>query len=229
MKSPSCVRNLLCAAVAGTFITGCLFKPVTDSTRHFVLAPIQSNDPPVVATRHLSIGIGPVRMPLQLMGDSIVVYNGANEIKYFRNAVWAERLDHCFARTVAANLSRLLLSDAIYVDDWGRGQVMARVSVYVQQFEVDTRGTGTLFAQWRITAPGKDLPVKLGFSRLSRTGAPPNGKPEVIATTLSDLAADFSRELAHAINESTEKLSARIEPDRTAILKRSESVPLSRK
>jgi len=42
---------------------------------------------------------------------------------------------------------------------------------------------------------------------LSRTGAPPNDKPEVIAATLSDLAADFSRELAQAINESTEKLS----------------------
>lgn len=229
MKSPFCVQNLLWAAVAGTFITGCLFKPVTDSTRHFVLAPIPSADPPAVATRHLSIGIGPVRMPLRLMGDSIAVYNGANEIEYFRNAVWAERLDHCFERTVAANLSRLLSSDAIYVDDWGRDQVLARVSVYVQQFQVDTHGAGTLFAQWRITVPGKDLPIKLGFARLARTGSPPNGKPEIIARTLSDLTGDFSRELAQAINESTEKLSARIEPDQTAILKRNEFVPLSRK
>jgi hypothetical protein len=84
---------------------------------------------------------------------------------------------------------------------------MARVSVYVQQFEVDTHGTATLIAQWPITAPGKDLSLKRGLATLTRTGAAPNGKPEIIATTLSDLAADFSRQLAQAINESTQNLA----------------------
>ena len=207
MKSLFFLPHFLFFPVAGLCLTGCLFKPVTDSTRHFVLSPIPSNDQPAAASRHLSIGIGPARMPSELLQDSLGVYDGTNEIKYFKNAVWAERLDHCFARTLAANLSRLLSSDGIYVDDWGREQVMARVFVDVQQFEVDTRGTGTLIAQWRMTAPGKDLPFKRGLARLSRTGAPPNDKPEVIARTLSALTADFSRELAQAINESTEKLS----------------------
>ena len=144
-------------------------------------------------------------MPAQVSEGSIAVRASANEIEYFRNAVWADRLDHCFQRTLAANLSGLLSSDGIYVDDWGRDQVVARVSVNVQQFEVDTKGTGTLIAQWRITAPGKDLPVKQGFARLARSGPPPNGRPEVIARTLSDLAGDFSRQLAQAISEFTEK------------------------
>jgi len=207
MKSLSRLRHLLFIALTGMFLTGCLFKPVTDSTRHFVLAPIAADDPAAASTRHLTIGIRPVRMPSQLLGDSVSVRNGTNEIEYFHNAVWAERLDHCFERALAANLSRLLSSDGIYLDDWGRDHVMARVSVDVQQFEVDTHGTGTLIAQWRITAPGKNLPLKRGLARLTRTGAAPNGNPEIIATTLSDLAADFSRQLAQEINESTQNLA----------------------
>jgi uncharacterized lipoprotein YmbA len=105
-------------------------------------------------------------------------------------------------RTLAANLSRLLPSNSIYLNDWGREQVKARVFIIVQQFDVDTRGRGTLIAQWRITAPDSDIPLKSGQARLDRTGASPRGNPEVIATTLSDLAAEFSRELVQSIRES---------------------------
>jgi uncharacterized lipoprotein YmbA len=144
-------------------------------------------------------------MPEQLLRHSIAVQNGANELEYRDNALWAERLDHGLERTLAANLSQLLCSDGIYLDDVGRDQVMVRVAVNVQQFVVDTRGTGTLIAQWQITAPGKDLPMERGLARLTHKGAPPDGKPEVIATTLSDLAAEFSRQLAQAISESAQK------------------------
>jgi len=205
MKSIFRLQYLLFVAVPGMFLTGCLFKPVTDPTRHFVLTPISAEDPNAAPLRHLTVGIRPVRMPSQLLGDSVSVRNGTNEIEYLHNAVWADRLDHCFERVLAANLSRLLSSDGIYLDNWGRDQVMARVLVNVQQFEVDTHGKGTLIAQWQITAPGKDLPLKRGLVRLARAGAAPNAKPEIIATTLSDLAADFSRQLALEINESAQK------------------------
>jgi uncharacterized lipoprotein YmbA len=144
-------------------------------------------------------------MPSQLLRDSMSVHSGANEVEYLENALWAERLDHSFERTLAVNLSRLLSSDSVYLAEWGRDQAMVRVSINVQQFEVDTRGTGTLVAQWRITAPEKDLLLKSGLARLSRTGASPRNKPEVIATTLSELEAEFSRQLAQAIRDSAEK------------------------
>lgn len=187
-----------------------MFKRTTDSTRHFVLAPIPANNsaPAEAATRHLSIEITFVRMPSQLLRDSLAVRNGDNEIEYLENALWADRLDHSFERTLAVNLSRLLSSDSIYLADWGRGKATARVSVNVQQFEVDTRGNGTLIAQWRITAPENEEPLKSGLTRLARTGGVPSGKPEVIATTLSELEADFSRELAQSIRESTQKLAS---------------------
>jgi len=145
-------------------------------------------------------------MPSELLRDSVAVRNGENEIEYLENALWADRLDHSFERTLAINLSRLLSSDGIYLDNWGRDKAMAKVSVNVQQFEVDTHGKGTLIAQWRITAPENEQPLKSGLTRLARTGDSPSGKPEVIAATLSNLEADFSRELAQSIRESAEKL-----------------------
>jgi uncharacterized lipoprotein YmbA len=141
-------------------------------------------------------------MPTQLLRNSIAVHNGTNEIEYLENALWADRLDHCLERTLAVNLSRLLSSDGIYLDDWRREGVTVRMSVQLQEFEVDTQGKGTLIAQWRISAPGKELPYKTGVSRLARNGTSPRGKPEAIVTTLSDLAADFSRDLAQSVRES---------------------------
>jgi uncharacterized lipoprotein YmbA len=146
-------------------------------------------------------------MPSELLRDSVAVRNGQNEIEYLQNALWADRLDHSFERTLAVNLSRLLSSDGIYLADWGRAKATARVSVNVQQFEVDTAGNGTLIAQWRITVPENEQPLKSGLTTLSRTGDSPSGKPEVIATTLSELEADFSRELAQSIRESADKLA----------------------
>jgi uncharacterized lipoprotein YmbA len=209
MKSGYCLRHLLCLAVSGLFLTGCLFKRVTDSPQYFVLTPIPAEDSALAATQHVSIGLGFVKMPSQLLRNSMAVHNGTNQIEYLENALWAERLDHCFERTLAVNLARLLASDGIYVDDWRRDHVIARVSVHVHQFEVDTHGTSTLIAQWRITAPENSLELKSGLARLARTGAAPGDKPEIIATTLSELAADFSRDLAQSVRQSLQSVSTR--------------------
>lgn len=75
------------------------------------------------------------------------------------------------------------------------------VYINVQQFDVDINGHGTLIAQWRITAPGSDIPLKSGRAKLEHSGDSPRGRPEVISETLSDLAAQFSRELAESIHE----------------------------
>jgi uncharacterized lipoprotein YmbA len=189
------------AALTGLVLSGCLFKPVTVATRHFILSPISTNEPAPIAKEQLPIGIGFVKMPAYLLRSSMAVRNGDNEIEYLEDARWGERLDQCFQRTLAANLSLLLPSDTVYLTDWARDQVKVQLSITVQQFDVDTRGRGTLTAQWRISGPDSDKPMKSGQTRLVRTGSPPHGKPEVIAETLSDLAAEFSRDLAQAIGE----------------------------
>ena len=187
---------------AGLFLAGCLFKPSTVSTRHFLLTPITTNGPSLAATQPLSLGIGFVTMPSYLLRNSMAVRNGLNEIEYIEDAQWGERLDHGFQRTLAANLSQLLSTDRIYLTDWGRDQVDAKVFVAVEQFDMDRQGTGTLIARWRIARSGSDIPVKSGRTRLTRTGPAANGKPEVIASTLSELVGEFSRELAQSLRDS---------------------------
>jgi uncharacterized lipoprotein YmbA len=205
VKSIFCFRYSLFVAVAGILLGGCLFKPTTVSTRDFVLTPISTNGPTPVATEHLSVGIGFLKMPSYLLRNSIAVRNG-NEIEYLEGVRWGERLDESLQQTLAANLSRLLPSDSVYLTDWARDQVTVRVFITVQQFDVDTHGHGTLIAQWRIAAPDSNTPLKSGLTRLERGGAPLHGKPEVIAMTLSDLVAEFSRELAQSIRESAKDL-----------------------
>jgi uncharacterized lipoprotein YmbA len=207
MKSVLRLQHIPLVAVTGMLLAGCSFKRVTDSPRHFVLEPIGKDEPAPAATRNLAVGIAFVTMPPELLRDSMAVQNGTNEFQYLENALWAERLDHSFERTLAANLSQLLSSDNIYTGNWSRDQVMLRVSIQVEKFEVDTHGNGTLLARWRIKARDKEQPLKTGIARATRTGASPHGKPEVIVTTLSDLTADFSRDLAPAIRESYEKFA----------------------
>ena len=200
MKSSFYAQLTLVSAL----LSGCMLKPVTVSTRHFALAPIPTSDPRPVAragSEQMSVGIGFVKMPSYLLRNSMAVRNGANEIEYLEDALWSERLDESFQRDLAANLADLLASDSIYLTDWGHNQVMVAVYISVQQFDVDISGRGTLIAQWRITAPGSVVPLKSGRARLERAGASPRGKPEVIAETLSELAAQFSRDLAQSIRE----------------------------
>jgi uncharacterized lipoprotein YmbA len=190
--------------LVGALLSGCMFKPANVSTRHFALAPIPTSESRPVAqngSEQLSVGIGFVKMPSYLLRNSMAVRKDANEIEYLDDALWSERLDESFQRDLAANLADLLPSDRIYLTDWAHDQVMVAVYIDVQQFDVDINGHGTLIAQWRITAPGSDVPLKSGRTRLHRTGASPRGKREAIAETLSDLAAQFSRDLAQSIGE----------------------------
>lgn len=199
MKIRSYFASLLLAAAICALLSGCLFKSATVSPRHFVLAPMTTNEPTSAPTGHLSVGIAHVKMPPYLLRDSIAYRNGASEVGYLENATWGERLDQCFQRTLAGNLSQLLSSDNITTVDSGHNQKMMCVVVDVQRFDVNTSGRGILIAQWRITDPNNETPLKTGRAELTRAGASPRDHPEAIATTLSDLTADFSHQLAQAI------------------------------
>ena len=134
----------------------------------------------------------------------MVVRKSTTEIEYLETALWAERLDQSFRRTLAENLSLLLASDRAYLSASERDRVALRVSVSVEQFDVDAQGRGTLLAAWRLNAAGSEKPIKSGQARLIRPGPAPRGNPQAIATTLSALLAEFSRELAPALRESAQ-------------------------
>jgi uncharacterized lipoprotein YmbA len=200
MKVSGFLIHLGFTAVAGIFVVGCLPRPTTVSSRHFVLSPIRTNEPAVATMRPNSIGVGPVKMPSYLLRNSMLVRHGANEIEYLDDARWSERLDEGFQRTLAANLARLLPSGTTDRTNSSTGQM--RVFVAVQQFDVDANGRGTLIAQWRITSSNGETSLKVSNSQLSHAGASPRGHPEAIASTMSQLLEAFSRELAESLRDS---------------------------
>jgi uncharacterized lipoprotein YmbA len=182
---------LVFASLSGVLLSGCLLKTATVPARHFVLAPITADGSRPVA-QDLPVEIGFVKMPAYLLRDSMAVRNGANEIEYVENALWAERLDHCFQRTLLADLCGSCRSSD---HNWKT----VRIFIDVDQFDVDTLGHGRLVAQWRIGALDGTGSLQIGHVSLSRTGVPPHGDPAAMARTMSELTAEFSHEVTSSI------------------------------
>jgi uncharacterized lipoprotein YmbA len=196
---------LLLALVACVTLTGCFgfLKPAKVTARHFVLTPLPAAQPPGVAPGALPVGVGQVKLAAYLFNSSLAVRKGTNEIDYLPTVLWAERLDTGFQRVLAANLAIVLPTDRIRLSAWRSEDVAAEVYVTIQQFDVDATGRGVLVAWWRILSPGGEKTLKAGETRLTHQGPSPDTSPSGAIATLSELVADFSRQLAQAIQEAT--------------------------
>jgi hypothetical protein len=195
---------LLAAMALFAAVSGCSFlKPAKSSARHFVLSPVPAIGTATVAPGSIAVGLGKVKIPAYLFSTSLAVRKGTNEVEYLPSTFWAERLDSGFQRVLAANLAILLPTDRIPLSAWQRNEVMAEVYVTLEQFDVDASGNGVLVARWRILSPGGDKVLKAGSSRLSRQGPPPDPGVSGAIDTLSALVADFSGQLAQALQEIT--------------------------
>ena len=186
-------------------LTGCFgfLKPTGPMARHFVLTPLPTAGPVTAIPGALAVGVGPVKLPSYLFSTSLAVRKGANEIDYLPWLLWGERLDKGMQRVLAANLSTLLPTDKIRLGAWRSDDVSAEVYVTIGQFDVDAGGRGVLVAWWRILSPGGEKTLKSGESHFAREGPSPETDPSGATATLSELAADFSRQLAQAIKETT--------------------------
>lgn len=207
MKSHFIIR-LFWISVFCVVITGCLFKPAVVTTRRFVLTPVQTKDRAADASQ-LVVGLGRVGMPDYLLKDSMAVRKGDNEIQYLESALWAEALDHAFQRTLAANLSSQLGDSRVRLSSWQPGQVALAVRVSVERLDVDAQGRGTLIARWGIEAPDSGKVLKSGESSFTKSGPVPHDDPASIATTLSDLIAQFSEVLVKAVRECAPTIAPR--------------------
>jgi len=201
MKPGFCALRLVVASFSSVLLTGCLLKTATVPARHFVLAPIPPDESAPAPKEHACVEIGLVKMPAYLLRDSIAVRNGANEIEYLENALWAERLDQSFQRALAADMCRSCSATNHFPESEGKWQ-RVRILVTVDQFDVDTNGRGTLVAQWRIAASDGARLLTSGYTSLDRTGVSPRGNPAAIARTMSELTADFSSEVTRSLSGS---------------------------
>jgi uncharacterized lipoprotein YmbA len=195
-----CIASLcLCLLMAG-----CSFlKPARPTARFYVLTPLPpSTAAPAPADASITgLGLGPVKVASYLFNTSMAVRRGANEVDYLASTVWAERLDTGFQRVLASDLATVLPTDRLLLSAWQMGDVAMELHVVVEQFDVAANGQGQLVARWRIVSPGGESILKSGSTRLTRQGPVPDTDAPGAVATLSDLVADFSRQLAVALRE----------------------------
>lgn len=195
---------LLFALMLGGGVAGCSFlKPAQPTARYFVLTPMPATGAQSAGTIGLAVGVGQVKVPAYLFDTSLAVRKGANVIEYLPSAFWAERLNSGFQRVLAANLASALPTDRIHLSAWKRDDVAAEIHVTLEQYDVDESGGGVLVARWRVGSPGGEHVLKAGTSRLAQQGPRPDDDLSGAVTTLSALLADFSRQLAQALQETT--------------------------
>jgi len=194
---------LLALIAAATLLTGCLgfLKPARSVARYFVLTPLPSPAEKPANRNAPVLGVGRVKLPSYLSGTSLAVRRGTNEIDYLPSVLWAERLENGLQRVVVANLATLVPTDQIRLSAWSSQEVNAELYITVEQFDLDSTGRGRLVAWWRILSPGGERTLKAGESRFSREGPAPESDPSGAIATLSDLLADFSRQLAETMQE----------------------------
>lgn len=200
MKTYYAHLRIIGAGALCALLSGCLFKPATVTTRRFVLTPVQA-EANTGNPGQWAVGLGRVALPDYLLKDAMTVRKGDNEIQYLENALWAERLDHSFQRTLAANLSSHLTPVRVRLSSWQSGEVALAVRVNVERFDVDSQGRGTLIARWQIESADSGKLLKSGESSFNRSGPAPYNEPGTIATTLSDLTEQLSEVLAVAVRE----------------------------
>lgn len=200
MKRSNYPQVILLMCSLSLLAGGCLFKSAPAQARHFILTPISPPEHALAATSQApAIDVGFVKMPSYLLRESMVIRKSASEYEVLDNAIWAEQLDEGFRRVLQDNMSSLLASDQGTLSATGRKEGTLRLSVEVEQFDVDTQGRGTLLAKWRISEPGAASPLKMDEAHLTRNGPAPRGDPQAVATTLSGLIGEFSRQVAEAV------------------------------
>ena len=200
MKSYKFLTHFLAAGSVCVLIAGCLLRPVAITTRQFVLTPSQPAKQSSGQSQ-LAVGLGSIKMPDYLLRSSMLVRKGDREIEYLESSLWAERLDRLFQRALAANLESQLPGSNIRLSTWLGGDVALAVFVSVDRLDVDAKGTGVLSAHWQIETSDRRKVLKSGECSLNKSGASPFANPEAVAITLSDLTAQFSETLAHAIRD----------------------------
>ena len=195
---------LLFALILGGGVAGCSFlKPAKPTARFFVLTPMPAAGAESAASEGLAVGLGQVKVPAYLFNTSLAVRKSTNVIEYLPSAFWAERLNTGFANVLAADLAIALPTDRIHLAAWQQDQVAAEIHVTLEQFDVDESGSGVLVARWRVVSPGGEQVLKAGTSRLAQQGPRPDDTASGAVATLSALIADFSRQLAQALQETT--------------------------
>ncbi|WP_277183247.1 membrane integrity-associated transporter subunit PqiC [Caballeronia sp. BR00000012568055] len=101
----------------------------------------------------LRVSVGPVTVPELVDKPQIVTRRAPNEVSINEFARWGEPVKENIARTLAADMSRLLGSDNVSIYPQGADVKAYAVRVDVMRFDSTPADSVTLDALWTIRAP----------------------------------------------------------------------------
>jgi uncharacterized lipoprotein YmbA len=186
--------------LAAAVLAGChLLSPVPDKSRFFLLTPMTASEGASPATSGLILGLGPIKFPAYLDRTEVVTRVEPNRLVVSENDHWGEPLKTNFTRVLSQNLSTLLATQQIVNFPWySSTHLDYAIAIEVTRFEADAQGTAQLSAQWSIENPATKKVLDRGESNLS---APGTSGAEGSAAALSQVLANFSRQLAIAVGQ----------------------------
>lgn len=170
----------------------------------------QTKAAPPLSTKEGNVvfGIGPVEIPDYLDKPQIVTRTSENELMMSEFNLWGGSLNKDIMRVLVENTSSLLNSDNITVVSWkAAANGSYRVPVYILRFDASADNAISFKAKWGIIAKdGKTVGTIKEFS----TVKPMNGKDyKDIVHSMSDVLADFSKEIASVIQVAAKEVTAR--------------------
>jgi uncharacterized protein len=140
--------------IASSSLAGCssILAPRPDVSKFFILTAGESGIQPTgVPLNHVTIGLGPVRLPAYLDRAEIVTRTEPNRLELSDTDKWAEPVEANFRRVLAMDLAARLVSAQIVQFPWySTTRLDYKVEVSVDRFERDASGSAHLIARWTI-------------------------------------------------------------------------------
>jgi uncharacterized protein len=171
------------------------------------LAPADGISAASKAERGPVIGLGPISLPKYLDQPQIVSRASRHQLVLGDFDRWAEPLQENVSRVLAENLSLLIPTDHLLVQEWPRSVTLDyQVRVDVRHFDGWLGGESALIARWSILDPtAREL-----LSRTSYLNAPTGGRDyEAMVVTMNQLLETLSRDIATAIQRLPPRAAAR--------------------
>ena len=184
-------------------IAGCVGTGQSPSSRFYMLTSLDPADitpDPSADMEGEGLLLGPIRFPVYLNRQQIVIRNSPTEIQLAEFDRWAEPLENNFSNVLRENLSILLNTAVILEPPWPKStnleyQVLAGIS----RFDAEPGKQALLTVRWAVVR-AKDNQL-LMVEKSTYTAPLRSNRYDEIVRAQSLIVADFSRDIAAALQQ----------------------------
>jgi uncharacterized protein len=171
------------------------------------LSPAEGMSPASQAEQGPVIGVGPITFPKYLERPQIVSRASRHQLALGEFDRWAEPLQENFSRVLAENLSLLIPTDHLFLQEWPRSATLDyQVRVEVRHFDGWLGGESVLIARWSLL----DRAERELLSRTSYLNGPTGGRDyEAMVVAMNQMLEALSRDIATAIQRLASRAVAR--------------------